>query len=308
MERVLLQLTRKEDSRRLLDWLGATYQLFLPTQSVPLEETFDLAIVDGQSLRRIRTEVEKLRDRQAPVFLPFLLLTSERLGTGLSRDLGRVVDDIVVRPLQEPELLARTANLLRMRRWSLELKKEHDRAMKLAITDDVSGFHNTRYLHRLLDRLTGDESKMAELCLVFFDLDDFKAVVDKHGHLLGSRVLKEVAQTVHKVLEEDDRIVRYGGDEFVVVLRRQNRDQALAKVVRMREAINSTAFLHRDGIDAHLTASFGMACYPHDAKDKHELLAQADRCLFQSKAAGKNRVTVAQPHGFDPHLPNPAER
>lgn len=304
MERVLLQLTRKQDGRKVVEWLGSTLQLVVPDPSKPLDEPFDLAIVDGQSLGRIRGQVERLRDDNAPVLLPFLLVTSERLGTGLSQVLGRVVDDIILRPLQQPELLARTANLLRMRRWSLEFKKEHDRAMKLAITDDVSGFHNTRYLHRLLDRLTGDESKTTEVCLVFFDLDDFKSVVDTHGHLLGSKILKEVAQAVHKVLDPEDRIVRYGGDEFVVVLRRHNRDQATAKVARMREAINNTPFLHRDGIDAHLTASFGIACYPYDAKDKHELLAQADRCLFQSKAAGKDRVTAARSlHGAARNVP-----
>ena len=212
-----------------------------------------------------------------------------------SRHLGRVVDDLIIRPLNEKELQARVANLLRMRRWSLDLKKEHDRVMKLAVTDDVSGFNNTRYLHRYLDRLLdGASERPTEVCLVFFDLDNFKHLVDSHGHLLGSKALREVAQTVAHVLGEEDRLVRYGGDEFIAILPRQSKDEALLKVNRMKHAILSTSFLQKEGVNAHLTASFGLAAFPEDASDKRELLAEADRCLFQSKTEGKNRITFAE--------------
>jgi diguanylate cyclase (GGDEF)-like protein len=106
--------------------------------------------------------------------------------------------------------------------------------------------------------------------------------------------LREIAQAVYQVLDEDDRVVRYGGDEFIVILPNQGKAAARAKVERMQQAISQTAFLQKEGIHAHLTASFGLACYPNDARDKHELLADADRCLFRSKAAGKNRITVLQ--------------
>src|SRR5262249_58422764 len=166
--------------------------------------------------------------------------------------------------------------------------------MKLAVTDDVSGFNNTRYLHRYLDRLLEVPANRAqEVCLVFFDLDNFKRLVDKHGHLLGTKALREVAQTVAHQLDEDDRLVRYGGDEFIVILPRQSKDEALLKVARIQQAITSTEFLQKEGIGAHLTASFGLASFPTDAKDKRELLAEADRCLFRSKNSGKNRVSFA---------------
>ncbi len=295
MERVLLQLKAKRDRRRLEDWLSGSYTIVLPDQEHPLEDDYDLAVLDGTSLRELRSSVRARRKAAEPVVLPFLLVTTRRLGRGPSRHLGRLVDDVVVRPLHEKEVCARVANLLRMRRWSLDLKKEHDRAMKLAVTDDVSGFNNTRYLHRYLDRLIETAAaRPAEVCLVFFDLDNFKRLVDTHGHLLGSRALREVAQAVHKVLDEDDRIVRYGGDEYIVILPRQNKQEALAKVARMRDVIAETPFLQREGIDAHLTASFGLAAYPEDAANKLELLAAADRCLFESKSGGKNRITVSE--------------
>lgn len=291
MDKILLQLTVQKERRRLEDWLSGSYDLVL-TDPADLEQDFDLAILDGSSLRKLKPTILARRKREEPVVLPFLLVTIRRYGNLPSRHLGRLVDDVILRPLSRKELIARVANLLRMRRWSLDLKKEHDRAMKLAVTDDVSGFNNTRYLHRYLDRAIDENGKSSGLCLVFFDVDNFKALVDTHGHLLGSKALKEVAQTVNRVLDEQDRIVRYGGDEFIVMLPRQTPEEAAVKVARMREAIFSARFLQKEGIGASLTASFGMACYPQDAKDKHQLLAQADRCLFQSKSRGKNRVTI----------------
>jgi len=279
----------------LEDWLSKTYHIVLPDQEQPLAGEFDLVIIDGISLKKLRSITRARRKAEAPVFLPFLLLTVQRRGSAPALHLGPVVDDLIVRPLHEKELQARVANLMRMRHWSLDLKKEHDRVMKLAVTDDVTGFNNTRYLHRYLDRLIDSPAgKSTEACLVFFDLDNFKLLVDAHGHLCGSKALRETAQTVARVLDGDDRLVRYGGDEFIVILPRQSKQEALLKVARMKQAIDDASFLQKEGINARLTASFGVASYPEDARDKRELLAAADRCLFRSKTAGKNRITFAE--------------
>jgi diguanylate cyclase (GGDEF)-like protein len=295
MESILLQVREKRDRRRLEDWLAKSYRIVLPDPEHPLQGEFDLVIIDGTSLRQLRAAVRARRQAEEPLLLPFLLVTVRRRGSIPLRHLGRVVDDVIVRPLNEQELLARVSNLVRMRRWSLELKREHDRVMKLAVTDDVSGFNNTRYLHRYLDRLLENPAaKPVQVCLVFFDIDNFKRLVDVQGHVLGSKALREVAHTVADVLEEEDRLVRYGGDEFIVVLPRQSKEEAMLKVARMKRAIFSTPFLQKEGINAHLTASFGVACFPDGAKDKRELLAEADRCLFQSKSQGKNRITFAE--------------
>jgi diguanylate cyclase (GGDEF)-like protein len=295
MDRILIQVKKKKDRCRLQDWLANNYRLVLPNPERPLEEEVDLVIIDGPSLKRLRSKVRARRRAQEPVLLPFLLLTVRRRGSVPARHLGRVVDDLLIRPLNENELRARVANLLRMRRWSLDWKKEHDRVMKLAVTDDVSGFNNTRYLHRFLDRvIDAPAARPVVLSLAFFDIDCFKQLVDHHGHLCGTRALREVAQVVNHVMDGDDRLVRYGGDEFIVILPRQNKEEAKAKVERMKEAIASTSFLQKENINARLTASFGIASYPEDAKDKRELLAEADRCLFRSKTEGKNRVSVSE--------------
>jgi len=162
-----------------------------------------------------------------------------------------------------------------------------------SVTDDVSGFHNTRFLHQYLDAyLSRANISAQQLSLVFFDMDGFKNVVDTHGHLLGAKVLREVALVVHRELDMEDRIIRYGGDEYVVILPEQDKEQALSKVERIRQAISFAQFLQEEQLNVRVTASFGLSTFPEDAVNKHQLLAQADQCLFQSKEAGKNRITL----------------
>jgi diguanylate cyclase (GGDEF)-like protein len=177
----------------------------------------------------------------------------------------------------------------------LTIRRLQERLERLAVTDDVTGFHNTRFLHQHLDRLLA-RSPGAErtVSLVFFDMDGFKRLVDRHGHLLGSKALREVAECVHRHLDPEDRIVRYGGDEYVVILPDQARAAALAKVERIRSGLVSASYLREETGGVSLTASFGLATHPDDARDKEGLLAAADRCLFRSKERGKNTISVAE--------------
>src|SRR5205085_12390984 len=123
MDRLLLQLQRKKDRRRLEDWLAKSYRIVLPDPEQPLEEQFDLALIDGPSLKQFAWKVRARKKAEEPVFLPFLLLTVKRRGSIPARHLGRLVDDVIVRPLNEKEVRARVANMMRMRHWSLDLKK-----------------------------------------------------------------------------------------------------------------------------------------------------------------------------------------
>jgi diguanylate cyclase (GGDEF)-like protein len=157
----------------------------------------------------------------------------------------------------------------------------------LSITDDVTGFYNTRFLHQHLDRLLGEGTPVS---LVFLDLDDFKHVVDSHGHLVGSKVLREVALAIGSCLGKEDRLVRYGGDEYIAILPAQDKHTALARAAEIRRALEETVFLGSEGLEVKITASFGVASYPEDVGGKRELLQVADGCMYRSKELGKNRV------------------
>jgi diguanylate cyclase (GGDEF)-like protein len=218
-------------------------------------------------------------------------LTLRRLQVSLEEQNARLQQEILER--QRVEQALRAANE-QLERQAVELKKQYEVVDKLAVTDDVSGFYNTRFLHQFLDQLVTNTNAAAHaLSLVFFDLDGFKRVVDTHGHLLGAKILKEVAEVVNHYLDPADRIVRYGGDEYVVILPNQEREAALMKVERIKEGLAATAYLQEERLNVRVTASFGLATFPQDARDKKELLAAADRCLFQSKASGKNTISVA---------------
>ena len=160
----------------------------------------------------------------------------------------------------------------------------------LSITDDVTGYYNTRHIHQHLDQLLHQGQ---EVSLVFLDVDNFKEVVDSHGHLLGSRILGDAAQIIASKLEENDRLVRYGGDEFIIILPGQDKHTAFDKVVAVRKALADATFLEDLELQTRLTASFGIANYPGDAADKKELLQMADNSLYRSKDMGKNSITVA---------------
>jgi diguanylate cyclase (GGDEF)-like protein len=164
----------------------------------------------------------------------------------------------------------------------------------LSVTDDVTGFYNARFLHQHLDGLLQPEDgEPREVSLVFLDLDDFKRIVDAVGHPLGSKVLKEVAQVIAARLAVEERLVRYGGDEFIVILPGVGKAQALEKVESIRAALDNARFLQHEGLLVKVTASFGIAHYPQDAADKNELLHIADNSMYHSKIVGKDAITLA---------------
>jgi diguanylate cyclase (GGDEF)-like protein len=162
--------------------------------------------------------------------------------------------------------------------------------------DEVTGFYNTRYLAAKLDKFIPEvlAGRDKELSVVFLDLDDFKHVVDTYGHLMGTKILAEVARVIHRVLGPDDALVRYGGDEYIVLLPDRSQAQALALVRQMRRALKEETFLMPEGLNLKLTASFGIATLPRDAQDKETLLHIADRAMYGGKGRGKDCIVMGR--------------
>jgi len=167
--------------------------------------------------------------------------------------------------------------------------RNHMRIQALAVTDDVTGFYNTRFLHDYLAKLLQQDQVVS---LAFLDLDDFKRVVDTYGHLMGSKMLREVAVVIASQLDCDDRLVRYGGDEYVVIMPAQDKESALEKMKTVQQEVSQTRFLQSEGFEIKITASCGIASYPQDAGDMKELLQMADGSLYKSKDHGKNTITA----------------
>lgn len=169
----------------------------------------------------------------------------------------------------------------------------------LSITDDCTGLFNARYLYTMLEQeiaAARDPNVIPikqHFSLVFFDLDRFKSVNDSHGHLVGSKLLQDVGGVVKRVLGPDHAGFRYGGDEFVLLLRGLDKPEAteLAKV--LRERLIAEEFVFSPELKLHLTASFGLATFPQDGGDLHGIIRAADTMMYVAKAEGRDRIAVA---------------
>ena len=174
---------------------------------------------------------------------------------------------------------------------AIENSRHCDRVFQLTIRDEYTGLYNARYLHQFLDQsIIVDEVRgnSRSVALVFADIDNFKGVVDTYGHLLGSQVLKEVGGTMAAVIREPDILVKYGGDEFVIVMPGKTRKEAVALIETLMEKIRNTTYLSFEREPVHVTASFGIALFPDDAKTSRELLSRADHLMYSVKRSTKN--------------------
>lgn len=179
---------------------------------------------------------------------------------------------------------------------AVENTRRYQQIATLAMHDSVTGLYNTRYLYQTLETLlTASAAAEEPLSLVFLDIDNFKRVVDTHGHLHGTQVLQEVAALLQQETVPPAFGVSYGGDEFVAVLPHTAKPQARRLAETLRQRISKTPFLASQGQQVYIQASFGIASYPDDASDCRGLLALADQAMFTIKGSGKNAVGETVP-------------
>jgi diguanylate cyclase (GGDEF)-like protein len=168
------------------------------------------------------------------------------------------------------------------------------RIKELAITDDLTGLYNSRYLFEQVEyEVERSKRYNTPLSLVFFDLDRFKNVNDSYGHLAGSRLLAEVGGIVSTNIRKSDKAARYGGDEFVVILPQTEKCGAVFFARKLLEAFQKYRFVAGNGDRLPITASFGVASFPDDADTANELINIADESMYLVKQSGRNGVLAA---------------
>lgn len=172
--------------------------------------------------------------------------------------------------------------------------RAYRRVEELTIVDEHTALFNARYLRRALTVEIERARRFSHpLSLIFFDLDRFKDVNDTHGHGAGSAMLSEVASLLIGSLRSVDVPVRYGGDEFVVVLPETLKRAAIDVASRVHSALGRYEFLRDRGLSVHVTGSFGVASYPEDAKSADELLKAADEAMYRVKERGRDGIEAA---------------
>jgi diguanylate cyclase (GGDEF)-like protein len=171
------------------------------------------------------------------------------------------------------------------------LKESENKFREQAIHDNLTGLYNTRYLYKALSELIEKSSLAGKtFSLIFMDIDNFKHVVDTHGHLNASQALQEIAATIKSTLQPPAYGVAYGGDEFIVILPNLNKTQAMDMAETIRSRIKETTYLQNLGLKVHINASLGVSTYPYDAATLPDLLALADQAMFSVKEKGKDSV------------------
>ena len=191
----------------------------------------------------------------------------------------------------DEKLLADTACLIAL---ALERIYLYQKIEEVSITDDLTGLYNVRYLNQSIDvEIERSRRYGVIFSLIFMDIDNLKKVNDRAGHLAGSKVLIETARLLKGNLRRIDIVIKYGGDEFVIILPQTSREVGFLIAERLRKLIEENVFLKGEGGPLKITASFGVASFPDNANDKEELLRIADRAMYSGKLSTKNIVFAA---------------
>ncbi len=180
-----------------------------------------------------------------------------------------------------------------------QLEEVNLRLEQLTLTDDVTGLYNQRFLHtRLAEEYQRSVRYDHGLAILMLDLDYFKQANDTHDHLFGTRVLERVGRVLVTNLRSMDMVIRYGGDEFVVLLPHARLDRAVPVAERLRSELEA-ADCGDEGEYYRVTTSVGVAAIGDTAASTPEALLQAaDKALYVAKETGRNRVAVM--HGAHP--------
>ncbi|MDO8427346.1 MAG: diguanylate cyclase [Deltaproteobacteria bacterium] len=183
---------------------------------------------------------------------------------------------------------------------AFENAQKYSEAKEMAFIDSLTNLYNSKYLETVLEKeLKRADRLMMPVTVLFLDLDNFKRINDTNDHLIGSKVLIEVGKILLKCVREVDTVIRYGGDEYVIILVDADYDVAGRVAERIRSSIEKNSFLEEESLNVRITVSIGIATYPVHTKDKKELLKIADKAMYRAKDISRNMVYLAPVPGLN---------
>ena len=227
--------------------------------------------------------------------IPVLMLTGRDEVRLKIKALEQGASDYITKPFHDGELVARIRVHYKIKQLQEELRETNRRLEQLSITDDLTKLFNRRYFMELFElEFQRAQRYEARLSFVMIDIDQFKLFNDLSGHLVGDRVLYEVAQIMRENLRVHDIVGRYGGEEFALLMPETDTTGALVVAERYRRRVEE--FIHPEGDrDLRVTICLGVASYPHPGiKSVDDLIRQADAALYKAKNSGRNRVETAE--------------
>jgi diguanylate cyclase (GGDEF)-like protein len=270
----------------------------------------DLILLDVMMPKMDGIEVvRRLKANPELPFIPVIMQTALDSTENKVEGLDAGADDYITKPINFAELEARVNSLLRIKALQTalaaretELEELNDKLRMISLTDGLTGIENRRSLELHLHEMWQHSTRLHEpIALIICDIDKFKAVNDNYGHQAGDSVLKEFAQLLKSEAREIDRVGRYGGEEFLLILSGTVLDAAVTFAERLREKVESHTFSYTGGT-LRRTMSCGVAASPHPrVPDQEALLRAADGALYVAKETGRNRVVRFDSAEFNAH-------
>jgi two-component system, cell cycle response regulator len=233
----------------------------------------------------------QVRAVQRTRHLPIIMIVDAGDDARLLRGLDMGVNDYVMRPLDENEILARVRTQVARKRHTDVLRSSIEQSVEASITDSLTGLHNRRYMESHLKSLVQNARESGRpISLLVADIDFFKKVNDTYGHDAGDAVLREFAARFRRNTRGIDLACRLGGEEFVIVMPDTELARAFQVGERLRACIAAEPFQLNSTTKIRVTASVGLATMEQREDSFETLFKRADQALYAAKRDGRNRV------------------
>jgi len=228
--------------------------------------------------------------------IPVLAMSAQDDSARKIESLNCGANDYVAKPILKEELVARVHNLITNKKLLDKLTAQQHLLQELAMTDQLTELYNRHFLMELAPKHISEAFRHKHpLSLIVIDLDNFKIINDTHGHSMGDIVLTQTAQLLKTTCRNEDIAARFGGEEFVLILRHCDAESARKKAELLRMNISD---LNPEGIE--ISASFGVAELPQETVCKFDtLFSAADHAVYEAKARGRNCVVVGKVSSSD---------
>jgi len=268
-----------------------------------------MPVMDGREVAR------RIKGNPNLPFIPIIMQTALDSTESKVEGLEAGADDYITKPIEFKELEARIRSMLRIKRLQealadreRELREANERLTFMSQTDGLTGLHNRRYLEDSLSEMFAHSTRLSEpLTCVMCDLDKFKSVNDTYGHQAGDAVLRQFADILRAEAREIDKIGRYGGEEFMLLLPGTVPDAGVTFAERVRKTVEERTFTF-DGGTVRKTVSCGVAGWPHPRiANADKLVCGADDALYVAKEMGRNRVIRFDGDEFKAHIKTDGE-
>ncbi len=269
------------------DYIGRVYELEQESTVIGRNDEADLVLSDTEISRK-HAVIKHIDDGW---FFADLASTN-----GCWVNYQRVKDSV---RLNEGDKIKVGGNVFKFSYQDDDDAEYHERMRSMAVKDGLTGIYNRQYFDETLEKeIEFSRRNATGLAIVLLDIDHFKEVNDKWGHPAGDNLLKQFCQLVENCVRGYDLFARFGGEEFVFLLKGVKREDAITLAERVRELTEKQIFLYED-LGISITVSLGVASWDEGLSDEaanfgaDEVLTAADRCLYEAKENGRNRVSYA---------------